>query len=132
MERKPPTTDRKLAASQLARLRELVLSLPEVTEKLSHGAPAWFVEGLVFLSFAEDHHGDGRIAAWACAAPGAQAELVDSDPEVYFVPPYVGHQGWVGVRLDRDAPWPQLAAVFEAAREERLAKARLVKARRRR
>jgi hypothetical protein len=48
--------------------------------------------------------------------------LVDSNAEHYFVPPYVGHMGWIGVRLDRGAPWPQIAAVLEAAYDHRMAK----------
>lgn len=58
------------------------------------------------------------------APPGVQAMLVDSDPEGYFVPPYVGVSGWVGVRLDKDLAWPQIAGVLEAAYEARAAKKR--------
>ena len=58
---------------------------------------------LSFATYLDDHHGDARLAIW-CAAPlGAQDELIESAPESYFVPPYVGHRGWIGLRLDRDA-----------------------------
>ena len=75
------------------RLRELCLALPEVTERPSHGEPTWFIRGkATFVTFA-DHHHDDRLAFWCAAPPGAQAALVGSDPERFFVPPYVGHRG---------------------------------------
>jgi hypothetical protein len=49
--------------------------------------------------FADDHHGDGRLAAWCHAPKGAQHVLVGSEPDLFFVPPYVGPRGWVGVHL---------------------------------
>lgn len=97
----------------LERLRRLCLALPGATEKLSHGAPAWFARGRQFAAFADDHHGDGRLAVWCKAPPGAQHDLVASDPERYFVPPYVGASGWVGVRLEADrADWGAVEAVL--------------------
>ena len=86
------------AGTPLDRLRALCLALPEVTEKLSHGEPTWFVRK-TFVMFA-DHHHDDRLAFWCAAPPGAQEELVAADPERFFRPPYVGHRGWLGVRLD--------------------------------
>ncbi len=84
----------------LARLRAICLALPETTERLSHGEPAWFVQGKkAFVTFA-DHHHDDRLAFWCAAPPGAQDVLVASEPERFFVPPYVGVRGWLGVRLD--------------------------------
>ncbi len=70
---------------------------------------------LSFATYLDDHHGDARLAIW-CAAPlGAQDELIESAPESYFVPPYVGHRGWIGLRLDRDAAWGEVEAVIEDA-----------------
>lgn len=95
----------------LDRLRALCLALPEATERLSHGEPTWFVRGKkTFVTYANHHHDD--ILAFWCAAPdGAQEILVNTDPERFFIPPYVGHRGWIGVRLDLDAPidWDQIA-----------------------
>lgn len=103
-------------AAALAKVRKLCLSFPGATERASHGSPAFFVDGKrQFLAFTNNHHGDGRLAVWCAAPVDAQAMLVDSDPDVFFVPPYVGHLGWVGVRLDRDAPWPSVAQVIEQA-----------------
>ena len=61
----------------------------------------------------DDHHGDGRFAIWCAAAPGIQQTLVDADPKRFFVPPYVGHRGWLGVRLDRGLDWDELAGIAE-------------------
>ena len=90
------------SATALERVRALCLALPEATERPSHGSPAWFVrDKRCFVMFLDDHHGDGRLALWCAAPEGMQHALVAGDPEAYFVPPYVGHRGWVGVRLDR-------------------------------
>jgi hypothetical protein len=84
----------------LALLRMRCLAMPEATEQLSHGEPAWFVrDRKTFVTYA-DHHHDDRLAFWCAAPEGAQAALVAADPERYFVPPYVGGRGWLGVRLD--------------------------------
>lgn len=90
------------AATALARVRRLCLAYPESSERLSHGSPAFFVrETKCFVMFTNDHHGDGRVAVWCPAPPGIQQELVELDPDVFFVPPYVGPSGWIGLRLDR-------------------------------
>ena len=82
-------------------VRELCLALPETTERLSHGSPTWFVRGRkTFVSLADHVHGDIHLAIWAAAPPGATGELVAVEPARFFVPPYVGHRGWLGVRLD--------------------------------
>ena len=72
-----------------------------------------------------DHHGDGRFAIWCAAADGLQSMLVDADPERFFVPPYVGHRGWLGVRLDRGVDWDEIAGIAEDAFAE-IAPAKLV------
>lgn len=87
----------------LAAVRRACLALPEVVERPSHGAPAWFVRGKkTFVMFADHHHGDPHTAIWAAAPPGVTAELVAAEPARFFVPPYVGHRGWLGLRLDLD------------------------------
>jgi hypothetical protein len=102
--------------TELERVRELCHALPEVQERLSHGSPAWFVRGKkTFVMFLDNHHGDGRLALWCAAPPGMQGALGAGDPEVYFRPPYVGHRGWVGVRLDRGLDWNDVAGVIEDA-----------------
>jgi hypothetical protein len=100
----------------LERLRTLCLALPETSERPSHGAPSFFVrDKRCFLMLLDSHHGDGRFAIWCAAPPGDQALLVHADPERFFVPPYVGHRGWLGVRLDRGLDWDELAGIVEDA-----------------
>lgn len=83
-------------------MREICLGFPEVSERPSHGSPAWFIRGKKTLCmFVDDHHGDGRLAIWCPAFPGVQQELIDDEPERFFRPPYVGPSGWVGVRLEQ-------------------------------
>lgn len=97
----------------LDRLRALCLALPEVTEKVSHGEPTWFV-GRTFVTLA-DHHHDDRLAFWCAAPPGAQEALVAADPERYFRPPYVGGRGWLGVYLDVPVDWDEIAELVADA-----------------
>ena len=100
----------------LERVRELCLSLPETTERLSHGQPTFFIrDKKTFVMYLDNHHDDGRLALWCAAPEGMQRALVDGAPEHYFVPPFVGHRGWVGVRLDRDLDWNQVAGAIEEA-----------------
>jgi hypothetical protein len=93
----------------LERLRQMCLALPEVTERLSHGEPTWFVRGKrVFVTYA-DHHHDDRLAFCCAAAAGAQQILVEASPERFFVPPYVGQRGWLGEWLDMPVDWDEIA-----------------------
>ncbi len=96
----------------IEKLRALCLALPEVTEKLSHGEPAWFVRKRLFVTFA-DHHHDDRVAFWCAAPAGAQEELIDGVR--YFRPPYVGHRGWLGVYLDTTPDWAEIAEIVQDA-----------------
>ena len=95
---RPPSLDDGTA---IERVREVCLALAGATERLSHGSPTFFAGKRSFVMFMDNHHRDGRLALWCAAAAGVQEALVAADPERYFVPPYVGHRGWVGVRLDR-------------------------------
>jgi hypothetical protein len=99
----------------LGRLRRICLALPEVSERLSHGEPAWFVRGRrLFVTFA-DHHHDDRVALWCAAPGGAQEALVAKRPERFFRPPYVGHRGWLGVVLDEGVDWSEVADIVTEA-----------------
>jgi hypothetical protein len=97
----------------IARLRALCTALPEVTEKISHGEPTWFVKK-VFVTLA-DHHHDDRLAFWCAAPPGVQEELVAAAPERFFRPPYVGGRGWLGVWLDVRVDWAEVAEIVTDA-----------------
>jgi hypothetical protein len=101
----------------LRRMRTICLAFPEVTERLSHGSPTWFVrDRSVFVTLMLDgHHHNQFPHFWCAAPPGAQAELVAADAERFFRPPYVGGRGWLGVRLDRGVDWAEIAELCEDA-----------------
>lgn len=86
----------------LSQIRELALALPEAAEKLSHGSPAFHVEGGKFFAyFSYDRHLDGVTGLLVkCSGQEEQAMLIDSDPELYYRPAYLGPSGWIGIRLD--------------------------------
>jgi hypothetical protein len=109
------TEDPRLGEA-LGRLRELCLALPEVTERLSHGEPTWFIRGRkTFVMFAGRHH-DDRVAFW-CAAPALERDaLVEQWAARFFVPPYVGGRGWLGVYLDiADVDWVEIDEIVREA-----------------
>ena len=89
--------------AQLARVRRICESMPSVSEKLSHGAPTFFVQKDkgVFTVFSDNHHEDGHLAVWLPAPSGLQAALIEDAPATYFKPPYVGAGGWIGIELDQ-------------------------------
>ncbi len=99
----------------LKEVREICLALPETTEKLAWGAPTFRVRNKLFVHYRDNHHGDGRLAIWCKAPPGAQEALIDADPKRFFVPPYVGPSGWVGLRLDVNVDWEEVAELVEEA-----------------
>jgi predicted DNA-binding protein (MmcQ/YjbR family) len=92
------------------RLREICLALPEAAEKEAWGDPTFRVRDKIF---AMQKRGDGRVSVWLKAPEGSQTILVGADPDRYFVPPYVGHKGWIGVRLDAGPDWAQVAALVK-------------------
>ena len=88
-----------MSEHHLNRVRKICFTFPETAERLSHGEPTFFVRKKVFAMFANNHHNDGHIAVWLPAPPGVQGMLIDSDPETFFKPPYVGVRGWIGIEL---------------------------------
>ena len=139
--RKPPARSRKRASKSkpkrampgpaprggpasdraLTQVRAACLALPDTTEKIAWGEPTFRVRERLFVMFTDNHHGDGRLAIWVNAAPGAQEAFTASDPESYFVPPYVGPSGWLGVRLDRGLSAAEVEARIRAAHAATLA-----------
>jgi len=101
----------------LERLRAVCCALPEVTERVSHGSPSFFIrDKKVLCSFQPDgHHGQHGMSIWAPAPPGVQEQLVDDEPERFYRPPYVGGKGWIGVRLDRDVDWGEIDGIVRDA-----------------
>jgi predicted DNA-binding protein (MmcQ/YjbR family) len=102
----------------IARLRRICMALPQATERLSHGEPTWFVGSGKCFATSSNHHHDDRIAFWCAAPDGAQETLVALAPERFFVPPYVGHRGWLGVYLDVPVDWHEIADLVTAAYRE--------------
>jgi hypothetical protein len=103
-------------APTLARVRRICLAFPETNERPSHGSPCFFIrDKTTFVMFLNDHHGDGRLALWCAAAAGAQEAHIARGPR-FFRPPYVGHRGWIGVRLDlQPVDWADVGAIVEEA-----------------
>jgi hypothetical protein len=99
------------------RVRKAALALPGTTEKISHGEPSFF-RGRMFITVDNHHHGSDHLAIWCRAEAGVQQAFVEASPEHFFVPPYVGHQGWIGVCLDTDLEWSVIARFVEEAWKE--------------
>jgi len=103
-----------MPSGPLARLRRICLALPEAHEVEAWGEPTFRVRNKLFAMYAAptNHHGAGRAAVWCKAAPGNQALMVRAEPARYFVPPYVGPSGWVGVWLDRNPDWAEVGELM--------------------
>ncbi len=118
-----------VAKPMFDRVRKLCLSLPDTFEKLSHGEATFFVKKRTFVMFSTNHYGDGNYSIVCNAPEGAQEILTTNDPENFYVPPYVGGAGWIGVRLDRGIAWPAVSSVVKDAYDVALAKQRKKRAR---
>jgi predicted DNA-binding protein (MmcQ/YjbR family) len=99
-------------------VREVCLWFPETAEVLSHGSPDFRVRGKTFATYVVNHHGDGRIALWLNAPAGAQELYTKAEPKHFFVPPYVGPRGWLGVQLDKGISWKRVAKLVREAYEK--------------
>jgi hypothetical protein len=101
----------------LVEVRAICLVFPDVTERLSHGTPTFFVRDKKAFVYAwiGGHHDHEFPHLWCAAPTGAQQELVASGSDRFFRPPYVGHRGWVGMRLDGTVDWAEVAEVCEDA-----------------
>ncbi len=101
----------------LTRLRKLCLTLPEAHEVTAWGEPTFRVRNKMFAMYADakNHHGNGRSAVWLKAAKPDQARMVKAAPECFFVPPYVGKSGWVGMWLDGAVEWDEVAEFLRDA-----------------
>ena len=89
-------------------VRRLALSLPEATEQESWGTPTFRVRKKIFAMF-----GEGQRECWVKSIHDEQRALSQMDPETFFVPPYVGPSGWVGVWLDGRVDWDELAGLVQ-------------------
>ena len=99
-----------MTARALQRLRGICLKLPEAVELETWEQPTFRVRHKIFTMFVDREE---RPAFWCKAPPGSQTILVGADPARFFVPPYVGHKGWVGMYLDRGVDWHEVAAIID-------------------
>jgi hypothetical protein len=97
------------------RIRVTCMGLPGVTEKLSHGSPAFFAGKQFLMLWPDGHHDHTFPHLWCAAPPGIQDELVTTEPDRFFRPPYVGGRGWLGVRLDGEIDWEEIGVICEEA-----------------
>jgi hypothetical protein len=112
---KPRRAARRPARTPVERLRAICLALPETTEKLAWGEPTWRVRGRLFAQLDDHHHGADHLAVWLPAPLGEQEAMIFADPGRFFRPPYVGHRGWVGVRIDGRPDWTVVGRLVEQA-----------------
>ena len=96
-------------------VRAICSTFPGVTEKLSHGAPAFFVKKQFVMVWPNGHHDHDFAHLWCAAAAGVQESVVAARPERFFRPPYVGARGWIGVRLDGIVDWDEITLLCEDA-----------------
>lgn len=108
------TRTKKMPRSPLVRLRKLCLALPDAHEVEAWGAPTFRVRNRMFAMYAAhgNSHG-GRSAVWCKATHVNQALMVQASPGRFFVPPYMGPSGWVGVWLDGKPDWSEVASLLE-------------------
>ncbi len=99
-----------MSDSVLQHLRAICLALPDAVEAGGVGDPTFKVRDRIF---AMRHPFDGRESLWCKAPKGMQEVIVASDPDQFFVPPYVGSHGWIGLWLDRPLDWAQVAGLIE-------------------
>lgn len=113
-----------MVADIAERVRGICLAFPEATEKTSHGAPGFFVGKQFAMLWPNGHHDHEFPHLWCAAGPGEQEALVAASDR-FFRPPYVGHRGWVGIRLDGKVDWDEVGELLEDA-YRLIAPARLV------
>jgi hypothetical protein len=110
------------AEKVIERVRRMCLALPETSERPSHGEVGFFVRRAMFLMTDDHHHGVEHVGFWCAAPPGAQEALIAEDPARFFRPPYVGHRGWLGVRLSGPVPppdWGEIGVIVRDAYDQR-------------
>ena len=101
------------AKDPLAKIRKIISDWPETDERLSHGSPTFWGGKKTFASFHDNHHGDGRVALWVKSDKDTQEGLTSANPDLFFIPPYVGPSGWLGVSVDGALDWDVVASLLE-------------------
>lgn len=93
-----------MAPSPITRLRRICLALPEAEEIETWETPTFRIRGKIFALVQED-------AVWLKAPKGSQEILLEAAPDRFFRPPYLGHKGWVGMRLAGAVDWAEVTAL---------------------
>jgi hypothetical protein len=101
------------AKDPLASTRKIIAAWPETDERISHGSPTFWGGKKTFASFHDNHHGDGRVALWVKSDKDTQEGLTSANPKLFFIPPYVGPSGWLGVCVDGSIDWDVVAGLLE-------------------
>ena len=104
---------RTRARNPLERIRAIISAWPETDERISHGSPTFWGGKKTFASFHDNHHGDGRVALWIKSDRDTREVLIEAESGVYFIPPYVGPSGWIGVDLEQAPDWRVVAGLLE-------------------
>lgn len=101
---------------RLTRVTKLCLALPEAAREI-HGSHATFrIRKQVFAYYQDNHHGDGIVGVNCKVLKGDNARLIESEPEKFFMPAYIGSRGWVGLRLDRGAvDWDEVSELIQGS-----------------
>jgi hypothetical protein len=106
---------------ELDRIRQIVMALPEVNERCSHGAPCFFIRNtLAFCYFHDNHRGDGRVTLWCPTTQAVQEALVAAEPYRFFKPPTSSagtFTNWLSVSLESSPgstlDWNQVAVLLK-------------------
>ncbi|MEZ4233351.1 MAG: MmcQ/YjbR family DNA-binding protein [Polyangiaceae bacterium] len=106
--------NKPISPAALERLRTICLVLPETTEKVAWGDPTWRVRDKIF-AMQKGNHSGARPSVWLKSTNEAREPLLAGRPKIFFVPPYVGHKGWVGAHLDGRVPWSLLQELIWAS-----------------
>ena len=102
-----------MGAAPLDRLRAICLDLPEAAERETWGEATFRVRDKIFAMAG----GESGVALSCKAPPGEQEMLIESNPERFFRPAYVGPKGWIGVRLDECTDWDEVAFLVRQSYE---------------
>jgi predicted DNA-binding protein (MmcQ/YjbR family) len=90
-----------------ARLRAICLAFPEASEEVMRRGPSYRVADKIF---ALERPRDDRLALWCKVPDGSREILLQAEPTRFFIPPYFGPKGWIGVGLDEAADWREVEA----------------------
>jgi len=117
---KTDSSKRSATAQRRIRLVNICESFPEVNVEVAGESHLTFrIRKRIFAYYLFDHHSDGIIALTCKSSLSEQRRLVKDDPITFFVPAYLGSQGWIAIRLDLDeVDWDTVADLARRAYQE--------------